>query len=101
MRLSKKFVVLAIILAFSAVLLAETGAFAQCPPAFHWSYRFSGCVPNGPPPGYYPPPPPPPPPAWGGRRCSWEYQNCVSACGGYPGCARRCNHRYNRCINGW
>lgn len=101
MRLSKKFVVLAIILAFFAVLLAETGAFAQCPPGFHWSYRFNGCVPNGPPPGYYPPPPPPPPPAWGETVQLGLPKLRVWACGGHPGCARRCNHRYNRWVNGW
>jgi len=62
MRFTAKPVVLAIFLALSAVILAESLAYAQCPPGFRWSNRYWGCVPAGPPPGYYPPPPPPPPP---------------------------------------
>ena len=30
-----------------------------------------------------------------------QYCKTIMGCGGYPGCARSCNHRYNRCINGW
>ena len=101
MRFTAKPVVLAIVLAMSAFVLAESFAYAQCPPGFRWSHRFGGCVPAGPPPGYYPPPPPPPPPHPGGRRCNWYYQECLMGCGGIPGCVHGCNHRFNRCVNGW
>lgn len=98
MRLTAKAVVLAVLLAMFAFIATENVAHAQCPPGFRWSRHYWGCVPAGPPPGYYPPPPPPPPPS--ARRCNWYYKNCVMECGGFHDCVRRCNHRFNRCVNG-
>ena len=63
MRFAPKSVVLVVALIFSALVFAETLAYAQCPPGTRWSNRAWSCVPAGPPPpprGYYPPPPPPP-----------------------------------------
>lgn len=95
MRCSLKTVVLAVILVFSATVLAETVAFAQCPPGFRWSNRYWGCVPMGPP----PPPPPPPPRPWHRRGCNHSYQNCLMICGGIPSCVANCNYSYSMCVN--
>jgi hypothetical protein len=97
MRFTAKTVVLAVILVFSAMILAEGFAFAQCPPGFRWSHHYGGCVPMGP-----PPPPPPPPGPWGrgGGGCNRSYQNCLMVCGGIPSCVTNCNIGYNMCLNG-
>ena len=114
MRFSPKPVVMVIVLVLAALVLAQTLAFAQCPPGTRWSNRAWRCVPAGPPPpppgayypppgGYYPPPggyypPPPPPPVRGG--CNQSYQNCLYVCAGVPQCMNNCNIGYSMCVGG-
>lgn len=101
MRCAARSVVLVGVLVFSALLLAENLASAQCPPGTRWSNRIGGCVPVAPSPYYGPAYPwgvPPPPP--GRRGCNISYQNCLYVCAGVPACINNCNVGYAVCTGG-